>query len=149
MYRQVYRSIFSVMFLFCLGLGSHPAGGAIIYVDDDNTAGPWYGTALNPYQYIQHGINAAVSGIDDIEVAPGTYYETINFIGKAVRLYSSGGASVTTINGTGHYHVVQCVNGEDPTQFSKALPSPAATPTAHLRLTIVAAECTTAAAARR
>jgi len=114
MCRRTYRSIFSVIFLFCLGLGSHPASGAIIYVDDDNTAGPWDGTALNPYQYIQHGINAAVSGIDAIEVAPGIYKEAIDFHGKAVRLYSSGGSGVTTINGTGHCHVVQCVSGEDP-----------------------------------
>lgn len=50
---------------------------------------------------------------DEIEVAPGTYNEAIDFLGKAVRLYSSGGAEVTTINGTGYYHVVQCVSGED------------------------------------
>jgi parallel beta-helix repeat protein len=50
---------------------------------------------------------------DEIEVAPGTYTEAIDFKGKAVRLYSSDGADVTTIDGTGNYHVVQCVSGED------------------------------------
>ncbi|UCF44435.1 MAG: right-handed parallel beta-helix repeat-containing protein, partial [Planctomycetota bacterium] len=50
---------------------------------------------------------------DEIEVAPGTYYEAINFSGKAVRLYSSGGPNDTTIDGTGNYHVVKCVSGED------------------------------------
>jgi hypothetical protein len=63
-------------------------------------------------QSIQDAINAASNG-DQIEVAPGTYNETINFNGKSVRLYSSGGANVTVINGTGYYHVVQCVSGED------------------------------------
>jgi hypothetical protein len=67
---------------------------------------------VNPGQSIQQAINAASNG-DQIQVAPGTYNEAIIFNGKSVRLYSSGGAAVTTINGTGHYHVVQCVSGED------------------------------------
>ena len=67
---------------------------------------------VTPGQSIQAAIDAAVTG-DQIEVAPGTYSEAINFNGRAVRLYSSGGASVTEINGTGYYHVVQCVSGED------------------------------------
>ncbi len=62
---------------------------------------------------IQAAINDAENG-DQIEVAPGVYYEAIIFYGKAVRLYGSSGAAVTTINGTGHYHVVQCINGEGP-----------------------------------
>jgi hypothetical protein len=61
---------------------------------------------------IQAAINAATNG-DQIEVAPGMYDEAINFNGKAVRLYSSGGAGVTTINGNGALHVVQCVSNED------------------------------------
>jgi parallel beta-helix repeat protein/predicted outer membrane repeat protein len=64
------------------------------------------------YDSIQISIDDANDG-DQIEVGPGTHYEPINFNGKAVRLYSSGGAEVTTFHGTGHYHVVQCVNGED------------------------------------
>ena len=57
---------------------------------------------------------ATVDG-DEIEVAPGTYYEAIDFLGKAVRLYSSGGPEVTIIDANDqHYHVVQCVSGEGP-----------------------------------
>jgi len=63
-------------------------------------------------QSIQAAIDDANDG-DEIEVAPGTYDEAINFNGKAVRLYSSGGPEVTTIDGDGAYHVVQCVSGED------------------------------------
>ncbi|GAG36260.1 unnamed protein product, partial [marine sediment metagenome] len=66
---------------------------------------------VSPGQSIQAAIDAAANG-DEIEVAPGTYNEPINFNGKGVRLYSSGGADVTTIDGTGHYHVVQCVSNE-------------------------------------
>jgi hypothetical protein len=62
-------------------------------------------------QSIQTAINAAANG-DAIEVKPGTYKEAIDFKGKAVRLYSNGGPSVTTINGNNAYHVVKCVTGE-------------------------------------
>jgi predicted outer membrane repeat protein len=68
---------------------------------------------VSPGQSIQAAIDAASNG-DEIEVAPGTYNEAIDFKGKAVRLYSSSGAEVTTIDGAGHYHVVQCVSGEGP-----------------------------------
>jgi hypothetical protein len=64
------------------------------------------------YMTIQAAIDDANDG-DEIEVAPRTYNEAINFNGKAVRLYSSGGPEVTTIDGTGNYHVVNCVSGED------------------------------------
>ncbi len=63
------------------------------------------------YASIQTAIANARNG-DEIEVAPGTYYEAIDFIGKAIRLYSSGGPDVTTIDGTGNYHVVQCASYE-------------------------------------
>ncbi|MEN6307611.1 MAG: right-handed parallel beta-helix repeat-containing protein, partial [Anaerohalosphaeraceae bacterium] len=36
---------------------------------------------------------------DEIAVAPGTYHESIDFLGKAVRLYSSGGPEVTILDG--------------------------------------------------
>ena len=32
----------------------------IIYVDDDNTTGPWDGTEDHPFQFIQDGIDVAV-----------------------------------------------------------------------------------------
>lgn len=51
---------------------------------------------VNPGQSIQAAINAAAAG-DQIEVSPGTYTEAIDFLGKAIRLYSSGGPEVTKI----------------------------------------------------
>jgi parallel beta-helix repeat protein len=47
---------------------------------------------------IQAGINAASNG-DMVLVAPGMYREIINFSGKAITVTSSGGASVTIIDG--------------------------------------------------
>jgi hypothetical protein len=52
------------------------------------------------YTTIQSAINAANTG-DTVLVAPGTYYENIDFKGKAITVTSSGGASVTTIDGGG------------------------------------------------
>jgi len=62
---------------------------------------------------IQAAIDAA-NDYDEIEVAPGTYNEAINFKGKAIRLYSSGGPGFTTIDGLGRISsVVTCNSGED------------------------------------
>ena len=64
------------------------------------------------YETIQTSIDYANNG-DEIEVPPGTYAEAINFLGKPITLRSAGGdPNDTTIDGTGHYHVVVCVNGE-------------------------------------
>jgi hypothetical protein len=54
---------------------------------------------------IQSAINAASNG-DTVVVAPGTYTENINFLGKAITVESSKGAKVTTINGGGVSSVV-------------------------------------------
>jgi parallel beta-helix repeat protein len=68
------------------------------------------------FNNIQAAIDAASDG-DEIEVSPGTYNEAINFKGKAIRLYSSGGPEVTIIDANGiagAYHVVQCVSDKSP-----------------------------------
>jgi predicted outer membrane repeat protein len=62
---------------------------------------------------IQQGINAA--GIPDmVLVAPGTYVENIDFIGKLITVRSSGGPSVTIIDGNNEGPVVSFVNQEGP-----------------------------------
>jgi parallel beta-helix repeat protein len=56
----------------------------IIYVDDNNTAGPWDGTLAYPYRRIQQGINNASNG-DTIFVFNGTYVENVK-VNKSLTL---------------------------------------------------------------
>jgi parallel beta-helix repeat protein len=97
-------NIWLLVWVLVVILAGQAADGATITVANDG--GP------ADFTSIQAAIDDA-NDYDQIEVAPGTYYEAIDFNGLAVRLYSSGGSEVTTIDGTGHYHVVQCVSGED------------------------------------
>ena len=60
---------------------------------------------------IQEAIVAAVDG-DEVEVHPGTYFEAINFLGKAIRVYSSDGPDVTIIDAQQTGSVVTCDSGE-------------------------------------
>jgi len=63
------------------------------------------------YTTIQGAINAALNG-DTILVRPGTYMETIDFIGKAVTVRSEWGPYVTTIDANKGDNCVRFTNGE-------------------------------------
>jgi hypothetical protein len=85
-----------------LALLPHPAGqlnaASIIRVPANQTT-------------IQAAINAAVNG-DVIQVAPGTYVENLNFLGKAIRVVSDQGPQVTIIDGNRAGTVVTFASGE-------------------------------------
>lgn len=59
---------------------------------------------------IQQAVTAAVNG-DTVLVAPGTYAEAVNLGGKRIRLRSSGGPHVTTIDATSLAPVVTIGSG--------------------------------------
>jgi len=60
---------------------------------------------------IQGAINAAQPG-DTVLVDPGTYFENVNFQGKAITVASTGGPTVTIIDGGGLDSVVKFTTGE-------------------------------------
>jgi hypothetical protein len=95
-------------------LSGTAAGGTTWYVDDGTCPAPGSGSEPNPFCSIQAAIVAAADG-DEIVVAPGTYEEAIDLLGKAIHLHSSDGAAGTTIDahdlGTS---AVRCVGGESP-----------------------------------
>ena len=83
-------SLFVIMFLLVSSLSISVIAEnylqvRTIYVDDDNTEGPWDGTHEHPFQYIQDGVNVSVDG-DTVFVHNGTYYENI-VITKSIVLF--------------------------------------------------------------
>jgi hypothetical protein len=66
---------------------------------------------VGPGDSIQDAIDGAVDN-DEVVVEPGTYNEAINFLGKAITVRSVAGPGVTILDGSGAFHVVQCVSGE-------------------------------------
>ena len=86
------------------------AYGEFTFIGTPGEVPPGTGKTLHvpgDYSTLRAAILATLSG-DQIEVAPGTYYERIHFDGKALRLYSSEGPAVTTIHGGETGTVVHC-----------------------------------------
>jgi parallel beta-helix repeat protein len=69
-----------------------------IYVDDNNTQGPWEGTREHPYQYIQDGIDHVKDG-DTVYVFSGVYNEKLR-IEKSINLIGEN-RDATIIDGKG------------------------------------------------
>jgi parallel beta-helix repeat protein len=74
-------------------------GGNTIYVDDNNTQGPWDGSLEHPYRHIQGGVDNATDG-DTVFVFNGSYREKVN-ITKSISVLGEN-KSRTFINNSGY-----------------------------------------------
>jgi parallel beta-helix repeat protein len=75
----------------------------ILYVDDDNTQGPWDGSKEHPFNKIQDAIDIAYIGYT-VFVIDGIYNENV-VINKTIKLDGINGNN-TIINGNGSGHVI-------------------------------------------
>src|SRR5262249_10654210 len=97
---SLHSQLLLIITTFLIGSQAAKAEAAVIHVPGD-------------YATIQAAINAAING-DTIQVAPGSYIENINFLGKAIQITSDQGAQVTTIDGNQAGPVVSFISGEGP-----------------------------------
>lgn len=100
----------SVFLLAVPAVLSSALAAATLHVDASNPHCPGSGTAFDPYCTIQAAIAAASSG-DVVLVAPGTYAENVDFLGKAIAVTSTGGATLTIVVAPGG-SVVSFTHGE-------------------------------------
>ena len=84
-------------------ISDNPISTKTIYVDDNNTNGPWDGTQEHPYQHIQDGVDTAIER-NTVFVYGGTYYENVT-IDKSIDLIGEN-RDTTIIDGGGSGNVV-------------------------------------------
>ncbi len=83
--------------LLLAGLLAPIAGADTLHIDAGAVSCPGSGTVAEPYCTIQAALDASQSG-DTIQVRPGTYAETIDYLGKDVAVRSTAGAAVTILD---------------------------------------------------
>lgn len=82
------------------------------FVDVTNCTEPGTGAQQDPFCRIQQAIEAAADG-DSVLAMPGTYFENLDFLGKAIRVVSvAGPESTLLLQATDTQPTVQFVSGE-------------------------------------
>ena len=101
--------------LLLLGAWAGPSVAQTNWYVDVNGTPPGTGTQADPYTSIDYALRQPTTlGGDTVLVAPGTYYETIRYYGKAVTVKSAldvGGELVTFIDAQGQGSVVTMMGG--------------------------------------
>jgi parallel beta-helix repeat protein len=90
-------------FVFVFLFDTAHAAGSPIFVNDDNTVGPWDGSSGHPFRFIQDGINAVTEN-GTVYVFAGIYRENI-VISKTINVNRTGKGNVI-IDGRGVEDVV-------------------------------------------
>jgi len=77
------------------------AGAQTTWYVDGSAAWPGSGTQANPWKSVQQALsNPSVVDGDTVIVAGGIYIESVDFLGKAVTVQSSGGSGDATLDGS-------------------------------------------------
>ena len=112
---MLYKSLVVGVIVLFIGTGIQPAFADIIntkistspkifdniiFVDDDNTQGPWDGTKKHPYRKIKDGVNAANEG-DTVFVCNGYYKEGWISVKKSMKVIGQNKYK-TIVNGSGN-----------------------------------------------
>lgn len=98
--------ILSLMIIIILSIQTQFIRGdtpVSIYVDDNNTQGPWDGTQQHPYQTIQEALTNIIPNTT-IYVQSGSYYESLN-INTSVSLIGDN-KTTTIINGKNNNSII-------------------------------------------
>ena len=107
MYAKIIGILISILFIGLICVPSincnESQSKGTIYVDDDNTSGPWDGSQTNPYRYIQDGIDAASNG-ETVYVYSGTYIENV-YVNISITLQGEDRSS-SIIDGGGIFNVI-------------------------------------------
>ena len=99
-----------IVLLLAFALASGAAAGTTWHVDAAAPC-PGSGTLGSLFCTIQAALDTASAG-DEILVAPGTYFELLDFLGKDVELRSTAGAATTIVDAGQRGNVVTFSQGE-------------------------------------
>jgi len=98
-----------------------PIGAQTVWHVAPGVPGSGNGTPGAPFASIQDAIDAAAPSGDEVRIAPGTYLEHIDLLGKGLLVQAAAGPGTVGLQGDGVQSVVTLVNGEGPATVLRGL----------------------------